>query len=589
MERATISSIQSAINEERWEEADSLISQFKKSEGEEYRADVFAVLEASCYIHKEEYTKATKCIHDGLTYNLLNYELYFMLGNIKEKQGKFAQALFSYENAALYANGDDKLFLEDFLKSFRERVGQLPGKVAIVLVNYNNLEYTKLCIESIERHGIHYPGSYEIIVVDNHSDDGSKEWLEQCPYKYIINDENRGFPAGCNQGIQLADRDSDIFLLNNDTIVMPNSIYCLRMGLYENEQIGMTGSVTNYASNDQMINQSYDTLEGYIEYCAAHNVYSTENHEMRIKLVGFAVMLKRKVVDEVGMLDEAFGLGHYEDDDLSVRCLKAGYRIVLCKDSFIYHYGNRSFCKRKQDDAQAHHEGIVKNYTYFMNKWGVDLSYYSHIRTEIAAMIKEPREKELRILEIGCGCGATLLKIKSMYPNAEIFGVELVQTVTDLVKKVINIECQNIEEEKLTYPLHSFDYIILGDVLEHLREPAETLRYLKDYLKENGFVIASIPNVMNHTVILPLLQGHFDYQEAGILDKTHLRFFTLNSIISLFIGNGFDISEMCELNNSASEENKILINKIAAISDKIREKEFYVYQYLLRARLKKND
>ena len=68
-----------------------MISQFKKSEGEEYRADVFAVLEASCYIHKEEYTKATKCIHDGLTYNLLNYELYFMLGNIKEKQGKFAQ------------------------------------------------------------------------------------------------------------------------------------------------------------------------------------------------------------------------------------------------------------------------------------------------------------------------------------------------------------------------------------------------------------------------------------------------------------------------------------------------------------------
>lgn len=91
MERATISSIQSAINEERWEEADSLISQFKKSEGEEYRADVFAVLEASCYIHKEEYTKAIKCIHDGLTCNLLNYELYFMLGNIKEKQGKFAQ------------------------------------------------------------------------------------------------------------------------------------------------------------------------------------------------------------------------------------------------------------------------------------------------------------------------------------------------------------------------------------------------------------------------------------------------------------------------------------------------------------------
>lgn len=224
-----------------------------------------------------------------------------------------------------------------------------------------------------------------------------------------------------------------------------------------------------------------------------------------------------------------------------------------------------------------------------MNKWGVDLNYYSHIRTEITGMIKEPREKHLRVLEIGCGCGATLLKIKSMFPNAEVFGVELVKAVTDIVKDVISMECQNIEEQRLTYPLHSFDYIILGDVLEHLREPAETLCYLKNYLRESGYIVSSIPNVMNHTVILPLLQGRFEYKEAGILDKTHLRFFTLDSILDLFMGNGFNIVEIYAINNSVSEENKAFIKKIAAISDDIKEENFYAYQYLLRAGLKKDN
>lgn len=78
------------------------------------------------------------------------------------------------------------------------------------------------------------PSSYEIIVVDNASTDESLSWLEQQEDVVLIkNSENRGFPCGCNQGIRAAGPDSDILLLNSDTILFPNSLFWLRMGLYE--------------------------------------------------------------------------------------------------------------------------------------------------------------------------------------------------------------------------------------------------------------------------------------------------------------------------------------------------------------------
>lgn len=87
---------------------------------------------------------------------------------------------------------------------------------------------------------------------------------------------------------------------------------------------------------------------------------------------------------------------------------------------------------------------------------------------------------------------------------------------------------------ELPYDNGQFDYIILADVIEHLHDPEETLARLIPYLKKDGSFLCSIPNMMHISVISPLLQGRFDYTDAGICDKTHLRFFTLDSILKLF-------------------------------------------------------
>lgn len=140
----------------------------------------------------------------------------------------------------------------------------------------------------------------------------------------VSNQENKGFPAGCNQGIKAAEPENDILLLNNDTIVLPNSIFWLRMGLYEEERIGATGSMSNSVINGQRIEAKLAGVEEYITYGTAMNIPMENALEKKTWLVGFAMLLKRKALDEVGLLDERFSPGQNEDVDLCIRLNLAG-------------------------------------------------------------------------------------------------------------------------------------------------------------------------------------------------------------------------------------------------------------------------
>jgi 2-polyprenyl-3-methyl-5-hydroxy-6-metoxy-1,4-benzoquinol methylase len=104
-----------------------------------------------------------------------------------------------------------------------------------------------------------------------------------------------------------------------------------------------------------------------------------------------------------------------------------------------------------------------------------------------------------------------------------------------------DVERLSLEE---VFGKQRFDVILAGDFFEHLAHPLELLRELKRYLSEAGYVVASIPNVAHGSVRLSLLQGKFEYQDVGILDRTHLRFFTLESILHLFTDAGFAIIDV---------------------------------------------
>lgn len=237
-------------------------------------------------------------------------------------------------------------------------------KTSIIILTLNNLEYTQRCIDSIRKYTD--PSIYEIIAVDNKSTDGTREWLiNQGDITSIINNENKGFPMGCNQGIQISNGDN-ILLLNNDTIVTKNWLTNLEKCLCSSGNIGAVGPVSNCFSILQTVETDYRSLEEMQKFAEKYNVSDPSKWIERKKLLGFCFLVKKEVVDKIGLLDERFSPGTYEDDDYSLRIRNEGYKLIVCRDTFIHHYGSITFKKSNFINANI----LQVNNAKFMEKWG---------------------------------------------------------------------------------------------------------------------------------------------------------------------------------------------------------------------------
>jgi len=160
--------------------------------------------------------------------------------------------------------------------------------------------------------------------------------------------------------------------------------------------------------------------------------------------------------------------------------------------------------------------------------------YFSRARIEIAPLLPESSGRPLRVLEIGCSEGHTLEWLKKTGYSNWTAGVEPYAQLRVSPGSVDRFFKLDIEKTLPELPPRSIDLILCLDVLEHLINPWETLRRLDPLLKPGGHWIISVPNVQNYHVLVDLaFKGQFDYTESGILDRTHLRFFTRKSTIEL--------------------------------------------------------
>jgi 2-polyprenyl-3-methyl-5-hydroxy-6-metoxy-1,4-benzoquinol methylase len=158
------------------------------------------------------------------------------------------------------------------------------------------------------------------------------------------------------------------------------------------------------------------------------------------------------------------------------------------------------------------------------------MDYYHWVRREIEPLL--PKQCT-RILEVGAGGGATLKWLKTLYPKAETTAVEINPALSGELK--LNADLAIIGPVNQTIAqLKTYDLILLLDVLEHLPDPTESLQKLAKLLNPEGQVIVSVPNISHLSVSIPLLlQRRFEYQQAGILDCTHLKFFVEGTAIKL--------------------------------------------------------
>lgn len=570
--------IENHIKDGLIEEAELKIEQYKEIFDYD---DELASMEAIIKIYRNKINEAMECIREGLKYNIFNGDLYFTMGNVYEIMEEYNRAYLCYEHALESVISDDNYkIVKKSIENLKENYNINVNNFSIIILTYNNLDFTKICIDSVRKYNRY--ADYEIIVVDNNSTDGTVEWIKnQKDIKYILNKENKGFPTGCNQGIEIAEKNNDIFLLNNDTVIMPNSIYNLRMGLYSNKNIGATGAVSNQVPYYQKIKEKFEDFDGYMDFALKNNISNETLYENRIKLIGFAMFIKRDVLNKVGNLDERFTPGNYEDDDISFRILLAGYKLLLCKDSYIHHFGSVSFSQKPDK-----YEKLLKlNSNKFKQKWGFVSEYSTFIRNDLINMVNDDKNRNINILEIGCACGATLLKIKSMYPNSKLYGVEIDGDAAQIASSFADIIVDDIENSNLDYQYNFFDYIIIGNVFEQLINPTKVLKDLGKYLKNDGYILLSIPNVMNYNIIRELLKGNWHYKDSGLLDKRSIRFFTKKEIENMFSNCNYKINDIYYSVGFIDDKDKEFIEKISSFSG-VNKEEFQTEQYLIKAQKK---
>jgi 2-polyprenyl-3-methyl-5-hydroxy-6-metoxy-1,4-benzoquinol methylase len=169
------------------------------------------------------------------------------------------------------------------------------------------------------------------------------------------------------------------------------------------------------------------------------------------------------------------------------------------------------------------------------------MNYYGNVNPDLLAKIPVTAK---RVLEVGCGSARLGEAFKSRSPQSKYFGIELFESAANEAELVLDgVICGNIEQDSsIALNLSSsFDTLVIGDVLEHLLDPWKVLSDLRQYIEYGGSCIACVPNVAHWSLIAGLLQGKWDYQEAGLLDRTHLRFFTLNSAVKMFQKAGWSV------------------------------------------------
>jgi 2-polyprenyl-3-methyl-5-hydroxy-6-metoxy-1,4-benzoquinol methylase len=217
-----------------------------------------------------------------------------------------------------------------------------------------------------------------------------------------------------------------------------------------------------------------------------------------------------------------------------------------------------------------------------MNYYEKSTAYFSNIRLELINLI-EAEQKGLNILEVGAAYGETLYYLKNNGVASYAVGIDIFEDKSNKqnYKEIDRFIFGNIEELELSEFHNHFDIILLPDVLEHLIEPKAVLDKLKKCLKQNGKIIVSMPNIRHYSAVYKIfIKGDFSYEESGIFDYTHMRFYCRKNIKALLESSGYKVlKQQSSINNYNGKSMSKIFNKITF---RIFE-EFFSYQYFFVA------
>ncbi len=244
----------------------------------------------------------------------------------------------------------------------------MTGLVSIVIPCHGNLLYTVLCLESIARHT---PEPHEVVIVDNGGTDATAQWCAERGARVVRSSVNLGFAGGVNLGLAQTRGDVAV-VLNNDALATPGWLRGLTGALARGRHVGIAGPRSNWVSDDQIIphppytEAPSDDLDRFAAERA--RVHAGRGREAT-RLSGLCMAISADVLDRIGGFDPCFEIGNLEDDDYSMRARLAGFRLWIADDSYVHHFGHKTFDLLDED----YDELMRTNGMRYALKWDLPL------------------------------------------------------------------------------------------------------------------------------------------------------------------------------------------------------------------------
>lgn len=462
-----------------------------------------------------------------------------------------------------------------FIKEYGQEIPALQDKDArkatVILTTCNRkvqLQDTLEWLSGVE-------GISNIVIVDNGSADGTADWLASRSYEYLWFDEGiQGYGRLWNAALEnFATEDYIVFM---EAGVYPEKASLSElMSALQDENAGIANLVTNFYDDGGNRITGRDALTVFARDGRTRH---SSNAPCRTLSSNWRIWAARKeLFERVGLFREELQSPDNVLTDYALRMIQNNFGQIVCRGGAC---AWESFSQGEEIYAAAW-QWQAEDRTFMKAAWGMNYFNLRPNRT-LVKYIKEPSEREFKVLEVGCDLGATLFEIQSCYPNCQAYGLDVNEAAVDIARHIAKVKYGNIDE--LTIPFaEKFDYIIFGDVLEHLRHPEEVVRMCRELLHENGYIIASIPNVMHISVMEELIEGRFRYSDTGLLDRTHIHLFTYYEIMTLFQEAGYEVKDINGTVFDLSGRQREIMNILLKLSKNTEAWMYETFQYTVKA------
>ena len=445
----------------------------------------------------------------------------------------------------------------------------LPGvpKCSIAVIGYNRLEKTRYCVECILKCTIDI--DYELILIDNGSSDGTLEFFESVEYdkkKIIKVTKNIGAPYGVNTAINTF-IGKYLVIVTNDVYVTKNWLSNLLKCYESDPKIGFVAPVSSNVSNLQEVDLKFENFNEMQQKAAIFNESDPKKWERRIRLLNIITVFSRPILDIVGSFDPAY-VHDFLEDDFAMRIRRQGYKLILCKDTWVCHDHNLSIGEDK--DLMAYRASLESGRRIYKEKYnGLDawddtnnfeealLQPIDTIRfknTNLSSLIIEPR------------LGTPIFEICNKLKGRDIDDVTThafitrAKYFTDLQYAADTVKCDRMDFIQSHYANSSFDIIACCEPINIYGAPITFLQRLYDFLKPGGILLFKLRNTNDYNSLL---------RAAGLGGKTDADMpssITPEEIIEILkIFGGIGIKLMHEMEPMQQDHQKELLELLKTL------------------------